>query len=442
MAKKFRAVGGSSFLHGFARAPAETAKGTVPSTWWGSANIMLSEGVMQTVVRLQAQDGVHSRAILYRRGGGKIAVITTHPQADFSSHYLTPALLAAGYAVLGAQTRNLGNDSNCIHEALLADVAAQVHYLRSSGFEQVVLLGNSGGGSLLTFYQAQAEQAPPHRLTTTPDGEPFELNDLDMPQADALILLAAHLGEGVFGMDSLDPSLTDEDDPLSCDPSLDMFNPENGYRQPPESSSYSQEFLDRYRTAQRARCARLDAIAHADIASRRLYREQMELPGFAELPVRERLDMSRKANVSKYMTIARMEANPAFTDLSLHPSLRPVGSLRGPDPHIVNYQLQGFASVMTPEGWLSTWSGLSSRAAVLENIRHVSKPLLVVSYLADAGIYPDQARAVVAVAASADKALLEFEAGHYGHGLNGAPEQTIAQVGAAVVAWLQDRFPV
>jgi pimeloyl-ACP methyl ester carboxylesterase len=48
----------------------------------------------------------------------------------------------------------------------------------------------------------------------------------------------------------LDPSVTDETDPLSADPALDPFNPDNG---PP----YSAEFQQAYRQAQRARNERI-----------------------------------------------------------------------------------------------------------------------------------------------------------------------------------------
>jgi hypothetical protein len=186
--------------------------------------------------------------------------------------------------------------------------------------------------------------------------------------AGALVLLAAHLGEGLYALSSLDPSMIDESDPLSCDPSLDMYNPDNGYREPPEPSRYTAEFLARYREAQRARCERLDAVARDDIRRRREAREAMSAPGFAGLPLRTRLATIRRAEVSRYLTVARMDANPAFTDMTIHPSPRTVGSLfGGRDPHAYNYRLGGPASVVTPEAWLSTWSGLSSRASVPAN---------------------------------------------------------------------------
>ncbi len=344
--------------------------------------------------------------------------------------------------MLGGQTRTFANDSNCIHETLLSDVAAEIRYLRACGFEKVILLGNSGGGSLFAFYQAQAATPPPGRLKDTPAGQAYDLNQLDMPLADALILLAAHLGEGVFGMDSMDPSVTDESDPLSCDPALDMFNPENGYRKPPESSNYSSEFLERYRAAQSARCARIDAMARADIERRRRYSLRMADPGFSSLAFADQLEIIRRATASSYLNVARMEANPAFADLSLHPSSRRVGTLRGVDPHLSNYQIGGFAATMTPEAWLSTWSGLSSRAVVLNNIRLVDVPLLVINYRADAAIFPDQSEAVLDQAGSADKQLVFFEAGHYGHALDGTPENTLREVGATVTNWLKERFPI
>ena len=88
--------GGSAFLHGFARGGVEGPPSGDPSTWWGSAKLALPGGVTQTVVRLQAEDGAHSRGILYRRGGETTVLVFAHPRGDFSSHYLTPVLLDAG----------------------------------------------------------------------------------------------------------------------------------------------------------------------------------------------------------------------------------------------------------------------------------------------------------------------------------------------------------
>ena len=434
-------TGKSPFLHGFARRDIETAPGIEPTTWFGSTKFALPEGTQETVVRLQAEDGAHSRGILYRRGGERTVLVLDHPRGDFSCHYIVPVMLAAGFAVLGGQTRTFANDADCVHECLLADLAAQITYLRASGFEHVVLVGNSGGGSLATLYQSQATTPPPGRLTDTAAGDPYDLNALTLPPADALVLLAAHVGEGAFLLENLDPSVTDESDPLSCDPTLDMFDPANGYRRPPEVSSYSPEFLARYRAAQRERCARLDAVARDDVARRRAARARMLAPEFPDLPLEEQIAITRTATATRYLTIARTSANPSYTDLSIHPSKRKISTLLGPDPLTTNYKQQGFASVMTPEGWLSTWSGLSSRATVLENITRIHEPVLVVSFTADPGILPHEAQAMFDNAAAADKELVRIDADHYGFADTEPREATILEAGAVLARWLGERFP-
>jgi len=225
--------------------------------------------VRQEPVALEAADGGLSQGILYTTGRHRTVVCMMHPKADMSRHYAVPALVDAGFAAFGHNSRWVNNDELCVHESLLLDVAAGIHHLRAIGFEHIILLGNSGGGSLYAFYQAQASTSPPGRLSETPAGDPIDLNRFDLPPADGFIHLAAHLGEGKILMSMIDPSVTDEADPLSCDPRLDPFNPDNGYRQPPESSRYSPSFVDAYRRAQRARVERIDAIARAALARRR-----------------------------------------------------------------------------------------------------------------------------------------------------------------------------
>src|SRR5438552_18106940 len=83
-----------------------------------------------------------------------------------------------------------------------------------------------------------------------------------MPAADGLVLLAAHLGEGVFLLDRIDPSVIDEANPTAVNPRLDMYDPANGYRPMAEGPSrYVAGFLAEFRAAQRARCERLDRLA-------------------------------------------------------------------------------------------------------------------------------------------------------------------------------------
>lgn len=74
-----------------------------------------------------------------------------------------------------------------------------------------------------------------------------------MPVPDAAIFVAPHVGQGELLARMIDPSVTDEADPLSVDPSLDPYATANGFTTPPNSSHYTAEFVASYRTAQRQR---------------------------------------------------------------------------------------------------------------------------------------------------------------------------------------------
>lgn len=434
-------IGRHTIFHGFGRHPSETPPGVQPFTWWGSDRFRLPEGTRETNVRLQAEDGAHASGILYARGGEKTVVVFNHPRADFSSHYLTPFLVEGGYAVFGGQTRYLGNDVNCEHECLCADIAAQIRYLRAEGFEQVVLCGNSGGGPLSTFYMAQANRPVGGRLTQTAAGDPYDLNELDLPQADGLIVLAGALSEGALELANLDPSVIDENDPLSCDPALDMFNPANGYRKPPETSRYSPEFLERYRAAQAERCRRIDARARQEVERKRKYRRMMEEPGFAGLPLEEQNYITRMAVACNTLVIYRTMADPALTDLTIHPNNRSIIGLMQPDPQVANWSIPGFVQMMTAEGWLSTWSGLSTQVDMHEDVKAVSQPVLAVNFERDVTILPFVTEGVYEYAAAEDRTLIRIDADHFGFRDAGPRDAGIAEAGDAIVGWLQARFP-
>jgi hypothetical protein len=394
------------------------------------------------IIRVQAEDRGESRGVLYTKGGERTVVCFMHPRADMSRHYLTPFLLDAGYAVFGQEGRWPGNDVACIHEMLLADIAASMKILRDRGFRHIAVIGNSGGGSLYTFYQAQAVTAPPGRLTDTAAGDPYDLNRFEMSPADAVIILAAHLGEGKYLERSIDASVVDETDPLSCDPALDMYDPANGFREPPESSKYSPDFLTRYRAGQTARVARLDAIARQLITEQRYFQEIALAPEFDRLPFVRRNFVGRRAVLGSYMVIHRTEANPTYTDQSLNPSSRDYGSLLTPRPDLFNYTEFGFSKYMTPRGWLSTWSGLSSRASVLDNITQIKAPTLVVNYTGDHSIYPADAAAVMKQSAAADKKNVDIDADHFGFPLSSKPNQGGRPAAAkAIIEWLRERLP-
>jgi len=406
----------------------------------------LDASVRRDIVYLDATDSGQSFGVLYRPAGRepRTAVYLMHPRGEFSRHYVVPGLTARGYAVFGHNSRYLNNDTDMVHERLLFDVAAGMRHLKGAGFERIVLLGNSGGGSLLGFYQSQACRPPAERLTATPAGERIDLTAEAMPPGDLYIAVAAHLGEGRFMLNVLDPSVADEADPLSHDAAWDMYNPANGYRPFPEPSRYDRAWLDEYRRRQRERNSRLDAIAREYEAERDDARRQMRAEGFASLADDERRAITRRARLWRYMLIYRTLANPAYLDPTIEPNDRRMGSIFSPgDPIIGNYGPGGLARVMTPRAWLSTWSGLRSQADLPDTIRHVTIPTLIVYADGDSDIFPSEQREIFEACAAADKTFVTLErADHYlnpigeeGRAL-GDPRERLLDV---VVPWMEER---
>ena len=137
------------------------------------------------------------------------------------------------------------------------------------------------------------------------------------------------------------------------------------------------------------------------------------------------------------MTIYRTLANPVYLDPTLDPDDRPLGSLFAfPDPFEANYFGRfGLARVMTPYGWLSTWSSLSSNAALASTMPAVKCPVLILHPTADTEIRLWQAREIRDKAGSDDVTYHELPlAPHYLEGHRRAAMEK-------VTAWLQERFP-
>ena len=377
----------------------------------------LDPSVRREVVYLDATDTAQSFGILYRPANHnpKTAVFLMHPRGEFTRHYVVPPLTARGYAVFGQNSRYINNDTDMVHERLLLDIAAGMRYLKEAGFERIVLLGNSGGGSLLGFYQSQASRPGGQRLSSTPGGEPIDLTAEVMPEGDLYIAVAAHLGEGRFMLNVLDPSVTNEADPNSYDPRWDMYNPANGYKPYPQPSTYDRGWLAEYRELQLERSHRLDNIAREYIAEHTYFRTQLRDPGYASLPGATRGMIARRGRLGRYMIIYRTLANPAYLDPTIDPSNRPVGSIFSPgDPIIGNYGPGGLARVMTARGWLSTWSGTSSQADLPDTIQHVTIPTLIVYADGDCDIFPAEQAELMEKSAATDKTLLELPwADHY-----------------------------
>lgn len=381
--------------------------------YWPLADDAPAMDIPRESIRLVTPDGALVRGLLWTPPNGKwkTAVILSHPRGDFSVHYACPLLAAAGYAVFGFSTRYINNDTDCLHENCIIDVKVAHDEMIRRGAEAVVLLGNSGGGSLMAMAHAE------------------------LGIGDGWVGMAAHPGEGVFMLQVIDPSVTDESDPFSRDPALDMYNPDNGWRPWPEPSSYDPAWLETYRAAQIARVARIDAVAKQSIADAEEAGQQ--LAGIHKTTnLAEWRDLRARRVFTKYLTIYRTLADPAYLDLSIDPDQRPMGSLFAfPDPFEANYGRGGLARTMTARGWLSTWSGISSHAKLADTMPDVKVPTLLVHPTADTEIRIRQAEEIVANSGAADSTYMEMKgAPHY---LEGHRVEALA----AVAEWIGKRFP-
>jgi pimeloyl-ACP methyl ester carboxylesterase len=406
----------------------------------------LPAGTTIEPARLFAADGAESFGLFYWKGERlpKTVIYLMHPRADFARHYAIPGLVSGGYAAFGHNSRYLNNDTEAIHERLVLDIAAGMQWLRARGVENVVLCGNSGGASLFAFYVAQTVLPPEQREHDTPGGSRIDLTG-ELPGAQGFVALAAHPGEGLFLLNAIDPSVTDEADPLSCDPELDMMNPANGYDPESGTARYDRDWLARYRVAQRTRHLRLDAIAKAQIAREQEGAETARAQGLSGYAL---IQARRRAIPHRVMVIYRTVANPAYLDLSIDPNRRPVGTIFGGAtgrPEFGNYYGVNLARTLAPRAWLSTWSGTSSRANFLENARSISVPTLFCAADGDSDILPADAEAMWAAIASTEKTRQDItDANHYLRPLPDSREQRNPRERFADLfnAWLQPRFPV
>jgi len=382
------------------------------------------EGAQVESLVLRAHDLRQLRALYWTRAAAPtVGVVIMHPRVDFHHHYAIPRLLDAGFAVLAANPRHGANELFGDHEEMVLDLGACVrHLLDKRGLAKVVLLGNCGGGSLAAYYQAQATRPARERLATGPSGAPTYFDGATLPAAHGVALVAPHRGQGKILMASIDPSVAHEAEPLCCDPELDMYDPRNGFREPPTPTSYDASFLARYRAAQHARVARLDATARAAIAQR------------------DDPDPRRRAH-EPIMVVYRTMANPAFVDRAIDPSPRDYGSLLSERPDLMNYAALGLARTSTPRAWLSTWSGLASQADLVANVARFTEPTLLVHAERDREIFPADITAIGDAIAAPDKRVVTIPgARHYFEPEPGTDGGHVDALMDVVVPWIAERF--
>jgi pimeloyl-ACP methyl ester carboxylesterase len=350
----------------------------------------------------RAGAGGHPCQGLYHRpseGRPSTAFIATHYNVDFAEHYLASYLAGRGFGFLGWNTRFRGNEASFLLDHALAEIGVGVRWLREqAGAEQVVLLGNSGGGSLMAAYQSQAVEP---NVVPVAGLQPLPAL-ADLPAGDLFVALAAHSGRPEVLTSWLDPSVTDETDPLSVDPALDPYNPANG---PP----FSQTFQTRYRAAQRARNERITNWALA------------ELDRLAGTRARDRL-----------FALPRTWADLRMIDPSIEPSDRRPRWCYAGDPMRANYGVFGIGTVSSLRTWLSMWSLRTSQCTAAPHLARITVPSLVIHATADTGVHASDARSLYEALATPDKTLELIKADHYLQ----EPARARTDVADLIAAWV------
>lgn len=332
-------------------------------------------------------DSVVRQAQLLRgENDSDTAFVAMHPIG--SPGYL-PAfsqLARSGFHVVACGTRYTTGDAGLQMENALLDLAACVRDARQRlGYRRIVLVGWSGGGSLMAGYQAEAE----HRvITETAAGEPTPLVDTELIAADALVLMAAHRSRHRLLTDFLDPSILDEDRPKDRHPELNLYDPQN-----PNQPPYSPEYVARYRAAQRERNARITARAVGELA---------ELRG-----------AGRDHDESCFVVHGTM-ADPRWVDPSVDPNDRRPGWSNLGDPRVANDGPAGLARFCTTRGWLSQWSLDHAQVDAVDAAPRISVPALVVANSADDAVPASHPRDFFAALPDGDKEFHEIVgANHY-----------------------------
>jgi pimeloyl-ACP methyl ester carboxylesterase len=288
------------------------------------------------------------------------AVLIVHPTANFLGHYSLPALASLGVAAVGMCTRYVGTDSSLNVENCLLDIGAAIKALRQRGYERVALVGNSGGGSIVPFYQAQAENPT---VTSPPGGVGPDLTAAELPPADTIILSMAHPSRARVSMEWLDPAIIDEAAPFVRDPELDAFNVENG---PP----FSPEFVTAYRAAQLARNWRITGWAKRQLNS-------LTAPGHWPAGLD---DLA--------FVVHGTSADLRFLDPDLDASDRAVGTTLWGRPEIAGYLPAGLNRYTSLRSWINQWSIEDTNGDALKWLPGLRTPTLVVGGSADTGSPP------------------------------------------------------
>jgi alpha-beta hydrolase superfamily lysophospholipase len=278
-------------------------------------------------------------------------------------------------------------------EKVAADLGAVVGDARERlGYDKVVLVGWSGGGSLSLWYQSLAEAGA--GISDTAAGDPYEVAPEALPAADAVLAMAAHISRHGILTEWLDASILDEARPYERSVDLNLYDPAN-----PNQPPYTADFLATYAAAQVARNRRITADVQQRLAD---------------------LRASGPPGAEYAFVVPGTMADPRWLDPTVDPSDRQPNWCYLGDPRLVNDGPVGIARFSTLRSWLSQWSHDHARADAQIAAAAVRVPVLVVGNTADDACTPSQTHRIFDAVAHDRKRMHEVVgATHYYGGEHG-----------------------
>lgn len=342
----------------------------------------------------QGQTVLEGQRLVPRGIASKTVFLFMHPASTLQLLPMPMSLASSGLHVMCCGSRYAKNDSALIMEKVAYDLGQYVRHARDVlGYTTVILVGWSGGGSLSLFYQAQAEGPT---ITHTPAGDPYDLTTADLPRADGIIFIAAHLSRAETLTEWLDPSVLDELNPDARDNEFDIYAASC-----PNKPPFSADFVTAFRERQRARNRKITSWADMLLAD-----------------LRDRAD----GEIERAFVTHRTMCDVRWID----PTIDPNG--RKPDwtymglPRTVNVGPVGLARYSTLRSWLSQWSYDRSNARGPLNAAKIhGVPVLQIENEADDAVPATHNPIIRAALATHDKEFVQIAgATHY---YLGQPEQ-------------------
>ena len=338
----------------------------------------------------------------------KTVIVMMHPSSTLQNLPIPTAMAKAGLHVLCCGSRYPKNDSALIMEKVTIDLGVYVRHAKEEmGYENVIMLGWSGGGSLSLFYQAEAENPT---VTETPAGDPVDLTSADLLPADAVMFIAAHASRARTLTEWMDASVIDELDPDNRNAALDIYDPAN-----PDQPPFDPAYVSEIRAAQILRNRKITAWVREILAD---------------------LKSRDTGEVERGFVVHRTMADPRWIDPTVDPNGRKANWCYLGEPRTVNSGPAGLARFCTLRSWLSQWSYDDSRADGVEGARRISVPFLTIENGADDACPANHATEIFEAAASTDKEHHVIEgANHY---YAGQPENAVICVDK-ICDWLRER---